>query len=169
MKSTPAYILRNCAMFLNGDVKVGQTSELTLPPIKVKTEGFRNAGMVMEREARMGYERENAGFKMTALDPATVGAINGMVGTEDTVMFTGALVDEDGTVNNATCYMRGFLKDVDFGQWKAGAMAETDYKFVWEYLKIEIGGASVIEADDFDVTIGGVSQTGDIRAALLLN
>jgi P2 family phage contractile tail tube protein len=122
----------------------------------------------MEREVRQGYERENAKFKMTALDPATVGAINGMQGTEDTLMFTGALVDEDGTVNNATCYMRGFLKEVDFGTWKPGDKAETDYTFVWDYLKLEVAGSQMIEADDFNVSIGGVSQTGDIRAALLL-
>ncbi|NIZ11093.1 phage major tail tube protein [Pseudooceanicola sp. HF7] len=168
MKSTPAYILRNAAMWLNEDVKVGQVSEMTVPPFRVKTETMRNAGMVMEREVPMGYERENAKFKMTALDPATVATINGMPGTNGTLMITGALVDEDGAVSNATVYMRGFLKEVDFGSWASGEKAETDYAFVWEYLKLEIGGATLIEADDFDVSINGTSQTGDIRAALLL-
>lgn len=169
MKSTPAFLLRDCAMWLNEDVKVGQVSELTIPPFKVKTEKIRNAGMVMEREIRQGYERENAKFKMTALDPATVAAINGMQGTTDMLMITGALVDEDGTVNNATCYMRGFLKEVDFGSWKSGDKAETDYTFVWQYLKLEIAGSEIIKADDYQVDMGGQSQTGDIRAALLLN
>lgn len=169
MKSTPAYILRNCAMWLNEDVKVGQVSEMTIPPFKVKTEKIRNAGMVMEREIRQGYERENAKFKMTALDPATVGAINGMSGTTDTLMITGALMDEDGTLTNATCYLRGFLKEADFGSWKSGGEAATDFMFVWEYLKLEIGGSEMIEADDFNVSVGGQSQTSDIRAALLLN
>jgi P2 family phage contractile tail tube protein len=156
-------------MWLNEDVKVGQVSEMTIPPFKVKTEKARNAGMVMEREMGMGWERENAKFKMTALDPATVGAINGTQGTTDTLMITGALIDEDGTVTNATCYLRGFLKDVDFGSWKAGDTAETDYTFVWEYRKLEIGGSERIEADDFNVSVGGQSQTSDIRSALLLN
>lgn len=168
MKSTPAYILRNCALWLNEDVKVGQVSEITIPPFKVKTEKMRNAGMVMEREIAMGYERENAKFKMTALDPATVAAINGMPGTDDTLMITGALVDEDGTTNNVTCYLRGFLKEADFGSWKPGDEASTDYTFAWEYLKLEIAGDEIIVADDFDVTLGGVSQTGDIKSALLL-
>lgn len=168
MKSTPAYIFRNFAMWLNEDVKVGQVSEVTLPAFKVQTEKARNAGMVMEREIRMGYERENAKFKMPALDPTTVAAINGMQGTTDTLMITGALVDEDGTTTNATCYLRGFLKDIDFGNWKAGDKAETEYVFVWEYLKLEIGGEEMIVADDYDVAIGGTSQTDDIRAALLL-
>jgi hypothetical protein len=33
---------------------------------------------------------------------------------------------------------------------------------------LEVAGSQMIEADDFNVSIGGVSQTGDIRAALLL-
>lgn len=168
MKSTPAYILRNAAMWLNEDVKVGQVSEMTVPPFKVKTEGLRNAGMAMEREVPLGYERENAKFKMTAIDPETIAAINGKPGQEGTLMITGALVDEDGTTNNATVYMRGILTGMDPGAWKPGDMAEVDYTFAWHFLKFEIGGRVVIEADDFDVTIGGVSQTGDIRAALLI-
>ena len=38
-----------------------------------------------------------------------------------------------------------------------------------EYLKMEIGGAQIVEADDFEVNIGGVPQVDNIRAALLLN
>ncbi len=169
MKSTPAYILRNCAMWLKDDVKLGQVTEMTVPAFKVKTEGMRAAGMVMEREIPMGYERENARFKMAGLDPASVSAINGMAGTQDTLMITGALVDEDGTTNNATLYLRGFVKELDPGTWKPGSPSETDYAFAWEYLKLEIGGAVMIEADDFDVSIGGQSQTGGLRAALLLS
>ncbi|MFV0384876.1 phage major tail tube protein [Paracoccus sp. (in: a-proteobacteria)] len=168
MKSTPAYILRNATMWLKEDQKAGQVSEMTVPPFKVKAEKFRNAGMAMEREVPMGYERENAKFKMTALDPATIASINGMPGSTDTLMITGSLADEDGTINNVTCYLRGFLKEADFGSWKPGDKAEADYVFAWEYLKLEIGGSVVIEADDFDVSIGGVSQTGGIRSALML-
>lgn len=168
MKSTPAFIFRNFAMWLNGDVKVGQVSEITLPPLKVKTDKMRNAGMMMEREVSQGYERDNAKFKMPALDPASVAAINAMPGTQDTLMITGALQDEDGTTSNVTCYLRGFIKTVDFGSWKPGDKAETEYEFAWEFMKLEIAGSVMFEADDFDVSIGGVSQTGDIRAALLL-
>ena len=156
-------------MWLKEDAKAGQVSEMTIPPFKVKTEKMRNAGMAMEREVAMGYERENAKFKMPGLDPATIAAINGMPGSTDTLMITGALIDEDGTVNNATCYLRGFLKEADFGTWKPDDKADSDYVFAWEYLKLEIGGTIIIEADDFDVTVGGVTQTGDIRSALLMS
>ena len=62
----------------------------------------------------------------------------------------------------------GRIFEADFGDWKAGDKSETDFEFEWTYLKLEIDNDVVVEADDFDVAIGGVSQTGDIRAALLI-
>jgi P2 family phage contractile tail tube protein len=167
MKSTPALIMRQCALWLNGDLKIGQASEMTIPPFKMKTEKMRNAGMVTERNVRMGYERENATFKSTAFDPQAIGALNGL-SDDDTMMITGALVDEDGTVTNATCYMRGFVEGSDFGNWKPGDVAEVDFDFHWTYLKLEVGDQELIEADDFNFAINGVSQTGDINSALLI-
>ncbi len=168
MKATPAYILRNCALWLNNDLKVGQASEMTIPPMKAKTAEMRNAGMVTDREARMGYTRENASFKETAFDPHTIGTIAGL-SDDDTLMITGALVDEDGTTTNATCYMRGFVKGFDPGAWKAGEVAEIDVEFAWNYLKLEVGGALLIEADDFTDPFEPSTNRGDVRAALLLN
>ncbi len=168
MKSTPAYILRNCALWVNEDVKVGQASEITIPAFKVKTEGMRNAGMVRERMVSLGYETEDLKFKMTALDPDTITVLTGKPGDEKSVMVTGALVDEDGTTNNATLYLRGFMRSFDLGSWQAGEKAELECEFVWHYFRLEIGGQTRVEADDFDVSINGESQTGDIRNALLL-
>jgi P2 family phage contractile tail tube protein len=170
MKSTPAYILRDCALWFNEDLKVGQATAMTIPPLKAKTEQFRNAGMMTDRKARYGYVREPAKFKQMGLDPQVVGAINLRPGSTDTLMITGALVDEDGTVTNATAYMRGFNEGIDFEEWKSGEKIEAiDVTFEWDYLKLDIGGVNKITADDFDVIINGASQYGDIRAALLLD
>ena len=169
MKSTPAFILRNCALWFKGDIKVGQSSQMTIPSMKIKTESFRNAGMIAEREISMGgYEREVAKFKETAFDPQVISSLGFLPGVSDDLMITGALVDEDGVTNNATAYMRGFLKGVDFGDWASGEKAEIDTEYVWHYLKLEVGGQELIEADDFDLSLNGVSQTGDIRSALLI-
>jgi len=170
MKSTPAYLLKDCALWFNEDVKVGQASGMTIPPFKAKTEKFRNAGMATERETPYGYERENAKFKELGLDPQVVSGLGFIPGTNNgTLMITGALVDEDGTVTNATCYLRGFLKGIDFGEFKSGEKVEAlDCEYAWDYLKLEIGGSEMIEADDFDIKVAGVSHYADVRAALLL-
>ncbi|MFT5342976.1 MAG: P2 family phage contractile tail tube protein [Paracoccaceae bacterium] len=170
MKSTHAYLFRDCALWFNEDVKVGQSSSITISSFKAKTEKFRNAGMVTERETSFGYERENAKFKQLGLDPQVISGLGFIPGTKDsTLMVTAALVDEDGTVTNATCYLRGFLKGIEFGEFKSGEKVDAlDCEYGWDYLKLEIGGSEIIEADDFDIKIAGVSQYGAIRAALLL-
>ena len=160
MKSTPAYILRNCALWANEDVKVGQFSEVTISMPKEKTESFRNGGMIKERKASMGYEHDDLEFTLTAFDPATLKLMTGKPGTEHAFMVTGAHVDEDGVTHSAVYYVRGRLV--------AGDKAELKCTVVQNYAKLEIDGSEIFEIDDFDFSVGGVSQTGDIRAALLL-
>ncbi|MBX8827969.1 phage major tail tube protein, partial [Ochrobactrum sp. SFR4] len=89
-------------------------------------------------------------------------------GAENPFMITGALVDEDGTVHSAVMNIRGFLKQADAGSWKTGDLSESDYQVSVHYYKLEVDGVSLIEMDDFDVKINGVSQYKDIRNALLL-
>jgi P2 family phage contractile tail tube protein len=169
MKSTPAYILRNCAFWANDDVKVGQTEEITVPLPKEKTDTIRNAGMIKDRKMAMGYEVDDLEFTLTAFDPEVLKLMTGRPGREHPFMATGAHVDEDGTVTNATLYIRGRLIDLGSVSWKPGNKTELKCKVTPHYLKLEIGGNEVFEIDDFNYSVGGVSHTGDIRSALLLN
>lgn len=168
MKSTPAYILRNCAFWANEDLKLGQFSQCSISMPKEKTESFRNGGMIKDRKAAMGYEHDDLEFTMSAFDPATLKLLTGKPGTENPFMITGALVDEDGTVHSAKYYMRGRLISADAGSWKPGDPAELKCMVYQSYAKLEIDGEQIFEIDDFNYSVGGVSQTGDINAALLL-
>lgn len=168
MKSTPAYILRNCALWANEDIKVGQFSEVSISMPKEKSEAFRNGGMIKERKAAMGYEHDDLEFTLTAFDPETIKLLTGKPGVEHSFMVTGALVDEDGTTTNGTYYVRGRLVMADAQSWKPNDKAELKCTVVQIYAKLEIGGAEIFEIDDFNYSVGGVSQTGDIAAALLI-
>jgi len=168
MKELPAYVLRNCTIFVDRDSKVGQASEITIPPLKVKYEEFRNAGMMKPRRVNLGYETLEMSFAMTAFDPATLKLFGLKPGVEKEFMATGALIDEDGTEHSAVCYMRGFLDGFDPGAWAPGEKASTEHTVSVHYVKLEVDGSPIVEADDFDVKIGGVSQTAGIRAALML-
>ena len=169
MKTTPAYILRNCALWANEDMKVGQFSEVSISMPKEKGEKFRNGGMIKERQAAMGYEQDDLKFTMTAIDPATVKLLTGKPGSEHPFMVTGALVDEDGVTHSAVYYVRGRLISADADKWKPGDKAEMNCAVTQNYAKLEIDGSEIFEIDDFEYSVGGVSQTGDIRSALLLN
>ncbi|MBT9383333.1 phage major tail tube protein [Pseudooceanicola sp. CBS1P-1] len=168
MKSTPAYILRNCALWADEDIKVGQFSSVSIQLPKATTEKFRNGGMIKERQVVMGYEVGDMTFKLTAFDPATLKLLTGKAGTEHAFMVTGAHVDEDGTTHSAVYYVRGQLIAPDAGDWQPGQKAETDCTVAVNYAKLEIDGADIFEIDDFDYSVGGVSQTGDIANALLI-
>ncbi|MEI9428742.1 phage major tail tube protein [Mesorhizobium sp. Cs1299R1N3] len=161
----PRYILRNCTVFADRVNKIGQASEITIPvPARVTGE-VRNAGMIKPRKVGLGFEGLEMSFKMTAFDPQTIKlfALNG----EKDFMVTGALVDEDDTTHSAIVFMRGTLTKPDAGAWKPGDLSSTDYTVDVNYCKIEVDGETLIEIDDFEVIVGGKSQTGAIRAALL--
>jgi hypothetical protein len=169
MKATPAYILRNCALWADEDVKVGQMSEVSISLPKEKTESFRNAGMIKERKTPMGYELDDLQFTLTAFDPATLKLVTGKPGSEHSFMVTGAFADEDGTIHSAVYYVRGRLITPDAGSWKPGDKAELKCTIALNEAKLDIDNAPIFEIDDFEYSLAGVSQTGDIRSALLLN
>lgn len=163
----PRYILRNCTIFADRVSKIGQASEITLPVPTEKVEEMRNAGMVMPIDVPMGFEKAEASFKLTGFDPQVIQLFGLAVGQEREFMATGALVHEDGTVINATAYIRGRLIKNDPGSWKPGEVGENDFQIALRYYRLEVEGRTLIEMTPFEVSIGGVSQTSGIRAALL--
>jgi P2 family phage contractile tail tube protein len=169
MSELPKYILRDCTIFVDRISKIGQASEMELPVPKEKVEELRNAGMVMPIEIKLGYEKLEMKFKMTAFDPHVLRLFGLKIGDTREFMVTGALVDEDGTTHSAVAYVRGFLRETKADGWKPGDKKnENDYEVSVRYYKLEIDGDPIIEMDPFDVKIGGVSQTKDIRRALLV-
>lgn len=162
------YVLRNCMLWADRVSKIGNVSEITVPVPETKVEEFRTAGMIRPREVNLGYEKTELGFKMPNLDPQMVALFGLFPGIEKEFMVTGALVDEDGTTHSAVAFMRGYIKKVDAGAWAPGEKAETEYSAAIHYVKLEVDGESLIEIDDFDIVIKGVSQYQGIRNALLL-
>jgi P2 family phage contractile tail tube protein len=163
----PRFILRNCNIFVDRVSKIGQASEITLPVPTEKMEEMRNAGMVMPMDIPMGYEKPESSFKLTGFDPQVIVLFGLAIGVEKEYMATGALVHEDGTVINATAYIRGRLMKTDHGTWKPGEAGENDFSITVRYYKLEVEGAPLIEMDPFNVSIGGTSRTATIRSALL--
>lgn len=164
----PRYVLRNCTIFVDRVSKIGQANEITLPVPAEKVEEMRNAGMVMPIDIPMGYEKLEASFKMTSFDPQVIALFGLAIGVEKEFMVTGALAHEDGTIINATAYVRGRLIKPDAGSWQPGEVAENEFSITIRYYRLEVDGNTLIEADPFSVSVGGVSQTAGIRAALLV-
>lgn len=168
MSDLPRYLMRNCTLWADRETMIGQIGDITPPVPQEKLEEMRNSGMIKPREVKLGYEKLEFSFKMPGMDPAILRLFGLAPGTENPFMITGALVDEDGTEHSAVMTIRGFLKQADPGNWKPGDQAENDYMVSVNYYKLEIDGEPLIEMDDFDVSIGGVSQYSGIRNAMLL-
>lgn len=169
MSNLPGFLLRNCMLWADGVSKLGQIGDITPPVPQEKLEEIRNAGMIKPREIKLGYEKLEFGFKMPSVDPQILKLFGLKPGVETSFMVTGALVDEDGSEHSAVLTIRGFLKSPDMGTWKPGDPSETDSQCAVHYYKLEIDGNHIIEMDDFDVIVGGVSQHGGIRDSLLLD
>jgi len=164
----PRNILRDCTIFVDRVSQIGQASEITLPVPTEKLEELRNAGMVMPIDIPMGYDKIESSFKLTGFDPLSIALFGLSVGSEREFMATGALASEDGTITNATAYMRGRLMKNDHGTWKPGEVGDNTFSITLRYYKLEVGGTTILEMTPFDVSVGGVSQTGGIRSALLV-
>lgn len=167
MSDMPRFILRNCTIFVDRVSQIGQATELTLPVPTEKTEELRNAGMVLPVEVTMGYEKLEASAKFSSFDPAIIKQFGLKIGTNKEFMITGALVDEDGTVTSAVAYLLGRIVKHDAGNWKPGDKQESDYSIAARHYKLEVGGKTILEMSPFEVVVGGVSQTDEIRQALL--
>jgi len=167
-KTLPSFILRDCMMWADRVSKLGQIGDITVPVPEAKREDVRNAGMIKARKVQLGYEALEFKFKMPGLDPQILKLHGVKPGVDTPFMVTGALLDEDGTTHSAVLTIRGKMYKPDHGTWKAGDLAENDHAVDVNYYKLEIDGEEIYEMDDFDFKVGGVSQYGDIRNALLL-
>lgn len=168
MSEMPGYILRACNIFADRASKIGQASEITLPVLEEKLEELRNCGMVMPIAVPMGYEKLEGSFKMTAVDPQVTSLFGLAVGVEKEFLITGALAHENGGVVNASAYLTGRITKYDPGTWKTGELAEAEYTISFRYYRLEIDGRPILDVSPYGVSVGGISQTDAIRAALLV-
>jgi P2 family phage contractile tail tube protein len=98
----------------------GVCEEITLPKIKYKTEEWRGAGMDAPIEIPVGLEKLECTMKFgeqTIEGYLSAGVVlSGFV----TVTIFGHIAAIDGTTDNLTCILRGWIKTVDPGTFKAG-------------------------------------------------
>ena len=153
----PRFILRDSTVFINKNVQIGQAKEITIPTLTQKTEELRNSGMVMPIAIPMGYEKLELTIKLTSFDPNNIELFGLKVGKT-----------EDGITTQTIVYMEGRLDKIDPGSWKTGDISECSLTISVRYYKLEIGGQAIVEIGPFDVSINGVSQTADIRQALMV-
>jgi len=165
----PAYILKDTTLFVDKESKVGQTEEITLPVLEVKTEEMRNGGMIKPREVAFGFAVTTASFSISGVDPAIISLFGLAPGNDIPLIAYGYLQDEDGKSHAARAEMTCMIKKADLGGWKAGEAAPLEIECAVHAYRLFIDDEVIAELSDFEAAFGGVSVMPGRTDALRLS
>ncbi len=161
--------LKNFNVFADGESWIGQVAEVSLPEIKLKTEGWRGGGMLGEVDVNMGLEKLEMETKLGGL---VVGAMRqfGRIGVGGAMLrYVGAYQEDvEMGVLPAELVVRGMHTSFNPGTAKTGDNTEHTLKSTLSYLKWSVNKRVEIEIDMLAnvYIIDGVDLMADIRAAL---
>ncbi|EPO8124337.1 phage major tail tube protein [Pseudomonas aeruginosa] len=161
-------VLTNTNLFIDGISFQGDVPSLTLPKVTVKTDDYSAGGMDGSIDMDMGLERMESSFTTNGVRREALNFFGLADGTAFRGVFRGAFKAQKGKVTAVTATIRGTLKEVDPGDWKAGDKAEFKYSVGVTYYKLEVDGRVVFEIDPLAPlrVINGVDQLAETRAAL---
>lgn len=161
-------VLTNMNLFVDGISFQGDVPSLTLPKLTLKTEEHRVGGMDMPVEMDMGMEKQEANFTTTGVRRESLSKFGLADGTGFNATFRGAFKGIKGAIKPVIVTLRGSLKEVDMGDWKAGDKAEIKHAVALTYYKLEADGRVLYEIDALGMkrVIDGVDQLAAQRSAL---
>lgn len=160
--------LANLNLFVDGVSFQGDVPSLTLPKLTLKMEEHRGGGMDAPVELDMGMEKQEANFTTTGVRRESLKFFGLADSTAFNGTFRGAYKGLKGKVTPVIVTLRGMLKEVDMGDWKAGDKAEIKHAVGLTYYKLEVDGRTVYEIDPLGMrrVINGVDQLAAQRSAL---
>lgn len=161
-------VLKNVNLFVDGRGYAGQVMEVNLPKLTVKMEEHRDGGMDAPAEIDMGLEKLECDFSTSNIDAELLRSWGLAPGNAIPVTFRGALESEDGTVTGVTCQVRGNVKEVDYGTWKAGEKVPLKCAMAVHYYRYEHDGEVIheIDVDNMIRIVNGTDRLAEQRAAL---
>ena len=161
-------VLSNTNLFVDGISFSGDVPSLTLPKMTLKTEGHRGGGMAGEIEMDMGLEKMEANWTTTGVRRESLKYFGLSDQTGCNAVFRGSFKGLKGQITPVIATLRGLLKEVDMGDWKAGDKAEIKHAMAVSYYKLEINGTVMYEIDMVNAVrvIDGVDQLAEERSAL---
>ncbi|MBA1195461.1 phage major tail tube protein, partial [Pseudomonas entomophila] len=82
--------------------------------------------------------------------------------------FRGSFKGQRGATKAVVVTLRGLLKELDMGDWKAGDKAEVKHGIAVAYYKLEVGGELIYEIDPIGMkrVINGTDQLASQRSDL---
>ena len=162
-------ILRNFVATLDGRGQAGRIEEITLPKLTVKTEEYRAGGMDVPVALDMGMEKLETDMVFSDYDEEIFKLFGIISGNSISLTLRGAL-QEDGKSEAipVVLYLRGTVRELDFGSWKPAERATVKMSMDLRYYKLVYNGKELIEIDAENMIrkIDGVDQLASYRTAL---
>lgn len=161
--------LKNFNLFVNGQSFAGLVPEVTLPKLSRKTEEYRGGGMAGPVQSNLGMEAMEmqwtaAGYLRELLAQWGTGTTGGIL-----LRFAGALqADDSSEISSLEVIARGFHKEMDPGNAKAGDKTEIKITSALSYYKVSLNNVPVIEIDMVNMIeiVNGVDLAAAERLAL---
>lgn len=161
-------VLYNTNLFVDGINFSGDVPSLSLPKLAVKTDEFRGGGMAGPIEMDMGLEKMEATFTTNGVRREAMKFFGLADQTAFNGVYRGSFKGQKGQTTAVVATLRGMLKELDPGDWKAGDKAEFKYSIAVSYYKLEIAGRLIYEIDMVAAirVIDGVDQLASMRSDL---
>ncbi|MDP8176360.1 phage major tail tube protein [Pasteurella skyensis] len=140
--------LKLANVYLNGDSFYGVSTEVELPKLKSKTEGYRSGGMFTEVDINLGIEKLELTHKYAGTDERFYTGFAEAEISKEMIRFAGSYEQDDtGEVTPVEVLMRGRHTEIDGGNSKVGEITDTTIKSSLTYYKLTVGGKEIIEID----------------------
>jgi P2 family phage contractile tail tube protein len=162
-------ILKNFAVFVDGRGYAGKVEEITLPKLTIKTEEYRAGGMDVPIAIDMGMEKLETDMTFSDYDSEIFKLFGIISGNLVALTLRGALQEPDKTdAIPVVLHLRGTLRELDFGTWKAAEKATLKMAMDLRAYKLTYNNADVIEIDAENMIrkIDGTDQLATFRTAL---
>ena len=165
---TTIRLLKNINLFIDGRGYAGQVDEFDPPKLTIKMEEHRAGGMDAPVEEDMGMEKLESGFTLSQADREALKLFGMRKGNYVPLELRGVQQSDTGENEAVTHFLRGQIKEVDWGTWKPGEKAPCKFMVALRYYKLEIAGETVHEIDIVNMVriIDGTDQLADMRQGL---
>lgn len=160
-------ILKNFNAFVDGRGYAGRVDEVTVPKLSLKMEEHRAGGMDAPVEIDLGMEKLESELTFAEYDKELFRLFGLTDGKVVGITLRGA-IQGGGETEAVVINLRGQLKELDAGSWKAGDKATLKCSVALNYYKLIIGAEEIMEIDVENMirVVNGIDQLAAIRKAI---
>jgi len=161
-------IIRDFTLFIDGYLFSGDVAGVTLPKLNWKVEEYRGGGMDVPVEVKLGHEKLEMEFDLTAHSARVLSTYGLRQGQNKIFKLFAVLVNYNGEEKGVQIELHGFIRSIDQGSVTPGGKTTAKVTVSADYLKHVIGDDTVLEIDALNkkFIVNGFDQNANSRRML---